>query len=63
VRAFADHQPMTPIVDTMRSLLIYGHAGDSAWAAFAWCGGLLAACYVAALWTFRTRREPAVVSQ
>ena len=62
VRAFAEHQPMTPIVDTMRSLLIYGHAGNSAWAAFAWCGGLLAACYVAALWFFRARRGTMIVS-
>jgi ABC-2 type transport system permease protein len=58
VRAFAEHQPMTPIVDTMRSLLIYGHAGSSLWAAFAWCGGLLAVSYVAALRCFRTRRGP-----
>ncbi len=63
VRAFAEHQPITPIVDTMRSLLVYGHAGDSAWAAFAWCGGLLAVCYVASLWFFRARRAPMVVSQ
>jgi ABC-2 type transport system permease protein len=63
VRAFAEHQPITPVVDTMRSLLIYGHAGDSAWAAFAWCGGLLAVCYVASLWFFRARRAPMVVSQ
>jgi ABC-2 type transport system permease protein len=58
VRAFAEHQPMTSIVDTMRSLLIYGHTGGSLWAAFAWCGGLLAVCYVAALRCFRTRRGP-----
>jgi len=63
VRAFAEHQPITPIVDTMRSLLIYGHAGDNAWAAFAWCGGLLAVCYVASLRFFRARRAPMVVSQ
>jgi ABC-2 type transport system permease protein len=63
VRAFAEHQPMTPIVDTMRSLLVYGHAGNSAWAAFAWCGGLLVVCYGAALRFFRTRRGPVVVSQ
>ena len=63
VRAFAEHQPITPIVDTMRSLLIYGHAGNSAWAAFAWSGGLLAVCYVASLWFFRARRAPMVVSQ
>jgi ABC-2 type transport system permease protein len=60
VRAFAEHQPMTPIVDTMRSLLIYGHAGSNAWAAFAWCGGLLAVSYVAALRFFRTRRGPII---
>lgn len=63
VRAFAEHQPMTPIVETMRSLLIYGHAGSSAWAAFAWCGGLLAVCYAAALWLFRARRERMVPPQ
>jgi ABC-2 type transport system permease protein len=63
VRAFAEHQPITPFVDTMRSLLIYGHAGDSAWAAFSWCGGLLAVCCVASLWFFRARRAPMVVSQ
>jgi ABC-2 type transport system permease protein len=61
VRAFAEHQPMTPIVDTMRSLLVYGHAGNNAWAAFAWCGGLLALCYAAALRFFRPRRGPIIV--
>ena len=61
VRAFAKHQPMTPIVNTMRSLLIYSHIGNSAWAAFAWCGGLLAVCYVAALRFFQTRRGPMIV--
>jgi len=63
VRAFAEHQPITPIIETMRSLLIYGHAGNSAWAAFAWCGGLLVVCYVASLRVFGARRTPMVVSQ
>jgi ABC-2 type transport system permease protein len=63
VRAFAIHQPMTPIVTTMRSLLLYGHAGGRAGAAFAWCGGLLAVCYVAAVWLFRARKERMVVAQ
>jgi ABC-2 type transport system permease protein len=62
VRAFAEHQPLTPIVDTMRSLLVYGHAGNNAWAAFAWCGGLLAVCYVAALRFFGTRSGPMIAS-
>jgi len=63
VRAFAEHQPMTPIVETMRSLMIYGHPGSNAWEAFAWCGGLLAVCYAAAVWVFRSRRERMIVSQ
>ena len=63
VRAFADHQPMTPVVETMRSLILYGHAGAVAWEAFAWCAGLLAACYAASLWLFRARRERMVVVQ
>lgn len=63
VRAFAEHQPMTPIVTTMRSLLIYGRPGGSAWAAFAWCGGLLAVCYVAAVWLFRAQKVRMVVPQ
>jgi ABC-2 type transport system permease protein len=63
VRAFAEHQPMTPIVTTVRSLLIYGHAGSSAWQAFAWCGGLLAACYFGAVWLFRARKERMAVAQ
>jgi len=49
VRAFAEHQPMTPIVETMRSLLTNGTAGDSAWTAVAWSAGLLVVAYWAAL--------------
>lgn len=49
VRAFAENQPMTPIIETMRSLLTNGTAGDSLWIAIAWCIGLLAVSYVAAL--------------
>jgi ABC-2 type transport system permease protein len=63
VRAFAEHQPMTPIVETMRSLLGYGRAGSSAWAAFAWCCGLLVVCYISARRFFRVRKGRTVVPQ
>jgi ABC-2 type transport system permease protein len=49
LRAFADNQPMTPIIETMRSLLLNGSAGESAWLAVAWCTGLLVASYLFAL--------------
>jgi ABC-2 type transport system permease protein len=49
VRAFAEHQPMTPIIETMRSLLVSGHGGDSLLAAVAWCVLLLVVSYVLAV--------------
>jgi ABC-2 type transport system permease protein len=55
VRTFADHQPMTPIIETMRSLLINGSAGESAWLAVAWCAGLLVASYLLALRIYKNK--------
>jgi ABC-2 type transport system permease protein len=49
VRAFAQHQPITPIVESMRSLLLGGGAGSGLWVATAWCLGLLAVSYALAL--------------
>ena len=55
LRAFADHQPMTPIIETMRSLLINGSAGESAWLAVAWCAGLLVVSYLLALRIYKNK--------
>ena len=55
VRAFAEHQPMTPIVETMRSLLTNGSAGESAWTAILWCIGLLVVSYVLALRIYKKK--------
>jgi ABC-2 type transport system permease protein len=55
VRAFANHQPMTPIVETMRSLLTSGTAGNNAWAAVLWCVGLFVVSYVLALRIYKKR--------
>lgn len=49
LRAFADHQPMTPIIQTMRSLLVNGNAGKDIWIAFGWCAGLLVISYLLAV--------------
>lgn len=56
VRTFAENQPMTPIVETMRSLLIQGAAGSDALAAVAWCLGLLAVSYTLALRFYKVRK-------
>jgi len=55
VRAFAEYQPMTSIVETMRSLLTTGAIGDSAWIAVAWCIGLLVISYFLALRIYKHR--------
>lgn len=52
---FARAQPMTPIVETLRSLLTVGSAGPSAGVAVIWCASLLAASVVLALVTYRHR--------
>jgi len=41
LHGFADHQPVTPVVETLRGLLLGMPAGASAGRALAWSGGLL----------------------
>ena len=55
VRAFAEHQPVTSIVDTIRDLLAQQPAGDTGWIALAWCVGLLLAAYAVAVATYRRK--------
>lgn len=55
LQTFANNQPITPIIETMRSLLIDGQIGDKAGIAAAWCAGLLAVSYAAALKLYRSR--------
>ena len=52
---FAEHEPFTPIIDTMRALLL-GLPGDTGVVAVAWCVGLALAGYVWARLLFR--RDP-----
>lgn len=46
LRGFAENQPFTPIIETMRSLLTSGVPGDKAGIAFAWCTAILVLMYV-----------------
>jgi ABC-2 type transport system permease protein len=55
LRWFAENQPMTPIIETMRSLLTTGTVGDSAWIAVTWCVALLIGSYVLALRVYKTK--------
>jgi ABC-2 type transport system permease protein len=45
VRAFADNQPVTSIVNTVRDLLTQQPVGHDIWIALAWCLGILVVSY------------------
>ena len=46
VRWFAEHEPFTPVIDTLRGLLTGGPIGSNGITAVAWCAGLALAGYV-----------------
>ena len=53
VRAFAEHQPVTSIVDTVRALLYGGAVGSEIWVALAWCVGIALVAYIFAMRAYR----------
>ena len=55
VRRFAENQPVTSIVNTIRGLLAGEPVAADAWVALAWCVGLLVVAYVLAMLTYRRR--------
>ena len=55
LRAVAAHQPVTPITETLRGLLLGTPIGSYGWQALAWCAGLLVAACAAASVLFRRR--------
>ncbi|TDD85358.1 ABC transporter permease [Actinomadura darangshiensis] len=55
VRAFADHQPATSIVNTIRDLLTERPVGSDIWTALAWCVAILVVAYVFATMAYRRR--------
>jgi ABC-2 type transport system permease protein len=55
VRAFAEHQPVTSIVDTLRDLLAQQPVGHEGWTAVAWCVGILVVAYAVAMATYHRR--------
>jgi len=55
VRAFAEHQPVTVIVNTIRDLYTQQPVGTDIWTALAWCVGILIVAYTLAMATYRHR--------
>jgi ABC-2 type transport system permease protein len=55
LQGFAAHQPVTPVIETLRALLLGTPVGSNAWQALAWCGGILAVSVALAGVVFRRR--------
>ena len=55
VRAFADNQPVTSIVDAIRDLFTRQPVGASIWIALAWCAGILIVAYALAMATYHRK--------
>ncbi|MHA4813614.1 ABC transporter permease [Streptomyces aculeolatus] len=55
LHGFAEHQPLTPVIESLRGLLLGESVGSSPWEALAWCAALTAASVAAAAALFRRR--------
>ncbi|HEX4213504.1 MAG TPA: ABC transporter permease [Candidatus Dormibacteraeota bacterium] len=55
VRAFAQNQPVTSIVNAVRDLFTQKPVGNDVWIALAWCVGILVVAYVFAMFTYRRK--------
>jgi ABC-2 type transport system permease protein len=55
VRAFAEHQPVTSIVNTIRDLFTQQPVGTGIWTALAWCVGILVVAYMFANISYRRK--------
>lgn len=55
VRAFAENQPVTSIVDAIRSLFAGQPVGDDIWVALAWCLGILIVAYLFAMRVYKRK--------
>ena len=55
VRAFAENQPVTSIVNTIRALLEQQPVGNDIWTALGWCVGILIVAYAFVMRIYRRK--------
>lgn len=55
IHGFADNQPFTPLIESLRGFLLDVPVGNSPWIALAWCVGILAASIGATGFLFKRR--------
>jgi ABC transporter DrrB family efflux protein len=55
LRPFAEHQPVSLIINAVRGLVLNRPDATATWQAIAWCMGLLLVCIPLAVWTYGRR--------
>ncbi len=55
LHGFAEHQPLTPVIESLRALLLAQPAGSAPWVALTWCAGIAAVSVILAAVLFRGR--------
>jgi ABC-2 type transport system permease protein len=53
LRLFAENQPLTHVIEAIRSWLVGTPVGDSGWLAFVWCIGIIIVTVPSATWLFK----------
>lgn len=55
IRWFAEIQPITPIIDSIRALALDLPLGNSLWIALAWCGGICIVTFTASIQVYNRK--------
>lgn len=55
IQGFAQHQPLTPVIETVRSALMRDTAGDLGWTSLAWWTAIGLAAYCSGAMAFRRK--------
>jgi len=55
LRAFAQNQPITQVIEAIRALMLGRPIGNHGWLAVLWCVGILAVCVPLASWLFKRK--------
>ncbi len=55
IHGFAHHQPVTPVIESLRGLLLNDPVGSAPWIALAWCTGILLTAMALSGRLFRNR--------
>jgi ABC-2 type transport system permease protein len=55
LRAFAENQPLTHVINAMRSWLVGTPIGDDGWLAVIWCVGIIVVSVPITIWLYKRR--------